>query len=51
MIPIEDFLKKIVKIGEKEEKNINEFFQNVWCDGLKIGLAVEKVFSNKKIKK
>ena len=50
MIPIEDFLK-IGKIGEKEEKNINEIFQNVWCDALKIDSAFEKVFSNKKIKK
>ena len=51
MIPIEDFLK-IGKIGEKEEKNINEFFQNVWREASKIDSAFEKVFfSNKKIKK
>ena len=46
MIPITDFLKDVLKIDEKEEKDIKEFAKSVFLDGLKIDLAFDKLFQS-----
>jgi len=46
MIPITDFLKDVLKIEEKEEKDIKEFAKSVFLDGLKIDLAFDKLFQS-----
>ena len=42
--PIDDFLNKFLKIDKREEKNVNEFVNNVLKDEGRIDLALEKWF-------
>ena len=42
--PIEDFLNKYLKIDKREEKNVNDFVNNVLKDERRIDLALEKLF-------
>ena len=43
MIPINNFLKDVCKIEEREEKEIKDFCQNVLGDGLRINKTFEKL--------
>ena len=42
--PIDDFLNKFLKIDKREEKNVNDFVNNVLQDEGRIDLALEKWF-------
>ena len=44
-ISIDDFLKNVVKIDEKEKTDIKEFVKNVLKDGIKIDMAWDKMFN------
>ena len=43
MIPINNFLKDVCKIEEREEKEIKDFCQNVLGDGVRINKTFEKL--------